>query len=389
MKCANCGAELKVGCVYCSVCGKEAQIVSDYSLLEEDFLRELLKENNQKKENDQKKENQVSRKKKKKSSPARQEKNDDVSKKKKRKKKKLIWAVSSLILLIILILVIFLILRHRQDNSYEYQLEKAEDYQGKKEYQKAEECLKRAVKLDDSSTEARMRLAEIYLLQEELGKAEEQLREVIQTDPKNQEAYRQLIQVYDQQKDYKAIQKLSEEVSDSKIKPLFEKYVPEEPEFEPQGGIYQEETRVELSGGQSVTIYYSTDGSDPREGEPYRGPIPVKPGENLRIRAVSCNEYGMYSQEAEERYRVDLQKPDMPHVIPDGGSFYSAQTITVNVPEGSSVYYTWDGTAPSRQSAKYEGPINMPEGNNVLSLILVDEHGLESDVLKCNYIYIP
>lgn len=47
MRCANCGAELKVGCVYCSVCGKEAQIVSDYSLLEEDFLKGLLKEKKQ------------------------------------------------------------------------------------------------------------------------------------------------------------------------------------------------------------------------------------------------------------------------------------------------------------------------------------------------------
>ena len=46
MKCANCGAELKVGCVYCSVCGTEAQIVSDYNLLEDDFLRGLLKEKN-------------------------------------------------------------------------------------------------------------------------------------------------------------------------------------------------------------------------------------------------------------------------------------------------------------------------------------------------------
>ena len=44
MKCANCGAELKVGSVYCYVCGKEAQIVSDYNLLEDDFLRDVLKE---------------------------------------------------------------------------------------------------------------------------------------------------------------------------------------------------------------------------------------------------------------------------------------------------------------------------------------------------------
>ena len=48
MKCANCGAEIKVGCIYCSVCGKEAQIVSDYNLLEDDFLRNMLKEREEK-----------------------------------------------------------------------------------------------------------------------------------------------------------------------------------------------------------------------------------------------------------------------------------------------------------------------------------------------------
>ena len=44
MKCAKCGAELKVGCIYCSVCGQEAQIVPDYSILEDDYLRALLEE---------------------------------------------------------------------------------------------------------------------------------------------------------------------------------------------------------------------------------------------------------------------------------------------------------------------------------------------------------
>lgn len=44
MKCANCGAEIRVGCVYCPVCGKEAQIVSDYNILEDDYLDSLLQE---------------------------------------------------------------------------------------------------------------------------------------------------------------------------------------------------------------------------------------------------------------------------------------------------------------------------------------------------------
>ena len=44
MKCVKCGAELKQGCLYCSVCGHESQILPDYSVLEDDYLRSLLKE---------------------------------------------------------------------------------------------------------------------------------------------------------------------------------------------------------------------------------------------------------------------------------------------------------------------------------------------------------
>ena len=43
MKCSKCGTELKVGCVYCPKCGKEMQ-VSDSTLLEDDFLSDLLEE---------------------------------------------------------------------------------------------------------------------------------------------------------------------------------------------------------------------------------------------------------------------------------------------------------------------------------------------------------
>ena len=44
--CANCGAKLRLGSVYCASCGHEAQIVSDSSLLEDELLQELLKEEN-------------------------------------------------------------------------------------------------------------------------------------------------------------------------------------------------------------------------------------------------------------------------------------------------------------------------------------------------------
>ena len=123
MKCANCGAKLKVGSVYCYVCGKEAQIVSDYNLLEDDFLREVLKEKEEKAAREKAKE-RVEKEKKEKSNP-RPHANPPVKKGNRRVKKRIIFAVVSMILLVVLIAAIILLVNHGRENSYDYQMEQA------------------------------------------------------------------------------------------------------------------------------------------------------------------------------------------------------------------------------------------------------------------------
>lgn len=384
MKCANCGAELKVGCVYCSVCGTEAQIVSDYNLLEDDFLRGLLKE---KKEKIHKK--HLSEKKKKTRMEQQSEgKEEAPGKQKIRKKKKPIWILAVAVLLV-LVLAIVILLQYTWNNSYDHQMKKAESYQSRKDYRNAEKCLKRALELDSSSEDARARLAEIYIQQEEFDKARELLLELLAQDEENQENYERLIQVYAALENYQAIEELGRNITDVEILELFEGYLAKPPVFQPEGGTYQEEIEVELTGDSDCRIYYTLDGSDPKEGTEYTGPILLESGKNLWIRAISCNKFGVYGEEEQERFTIRLKKPDTPHVTPSGGSFYAPQTIAVTAPEGCRIYYTWDGTAPTRESEQYTEPIGMPEGNNVLSLILVDKYGMASDVLKCNYVYIP
>ena len=45
MKCIYCGSELKEGSLFCSHCGKEVQIVPDYNIYDDDYLKALLTEN--------------------------------------------------------------------------------------------------------------------------------------------------------------------------------------------------------------------------------------------------------------------------------------------------------------------------------------------------------
>lgn len=389
MKCANCGAELKVGCIYCSVCGKEAQIVSDYNLLEDDFLRDMLKEREEKirKETAAK----VSAK-----EAARKEplQNSDrqtgkTGGHKRRVKKRIIFAVLAMILLVILIVSTVLLVKHSRENSYDYQMEQAANSMEERNYRAAEKYVMRALELEEGSLTARQLLAEIYVQQGEERKAAALLEEICEEDKKNRDAYQRLIELYAKEKEYESIQSLSEKAEDEDVLELFSEYLPGMPEFDTQEGKYAQEFSVGISADEEEHIYYSVDGTDPRQGAKYQGPIPIGAGKTVRIRAIAKNQYDLYGDEIDGQFQVELQKPQKPRVSPSGGSFYSAQDITVTAPEGCRVYYTWDGTVPDTDSAQYTQPIAMPEGNNILSLIAVDGYGMSSDVLKCNYIYMP
>ena len=47
--------------------------------------------------------------------------------------------------------------------------------------------------------------------------------------------------------------------------------------------------------------------------------------------------------------------------------------VVITADEGCSIYYTWDGTDPTDTSARYTEPIEVPEGNNILSIIVVND----------------
>ncbi len=439
MKCANCGAKLQVGSIYCSFCGKEAQIVSDYSILEDEILQEML--SGQEKNSDLLKESmgmadaggqpgaqdaiQPNGRKRQAGSPkegslakgagasgnktkegAAQGKKGSASgeagssKKKgasRKKRKPIGWAVAAILLMVFLLVDILFMLNHSRNNSYDYQMGQAEKCYDRRDYEDAEKFLLRAVELSDGQLEGHLLLARVYRLQGKTEKAIKTLQDIIQNEKKKtaatkeecRQAYQQLIQIYEEEGDFDAIYELYGEVEDEDILQLFEGYRVEPPEFVQGEGVYEEMVSIELSSQPGCEIFYTTDGSDPRQGAEYQGPISLEPGVVVKIRAICRNGHGVYSEETEGSFEIDLPKPDMPRVSPMGGNFYEPQAISVYVPSGCSVYYTWDGSAPSEASSRYMGPIDMPEGNNILSLILVDEYGRYSDVLKCNYIYFP
>lgn len=381
MKCVKCGAEMKEGCLYCSVCGHEQQILPDYSVLEDDYLRTILKEENQKKSKTEKQ----------------REPDPPVETKKKKKKNNMIPIIIVCCILaaaIIAGIAIKVYIDYKNANSYDYQVEMAEREETDKNYEAALKYYKSALAIQPEDLKVRLAMADIYMEQKEYDSAMVLYMEIIELDSKNQTAYTNLIRIYESKKDYDSIVSLASDITDAEILKLFDKYIVAPPVISPMEGDYDKFLSVTLLSIEKDDIYYTLDGTEPDEknGILYDDKKEIKLDKTgvYQIKAACRNDLGIFSEAEEATYVIEVVPPDYPTVSPDGGRITEETLVTIQAKSGCSIYYTWDDTEPTETSAKYEGPIEIPTGNNVLSVLVVDNKtGLMSGVYRTNFIYYP
>lgn len=381
MRCIYCGAEIKEGCIYCSACGKEAQIVPDYNAFEDDYLNGLIGS-----DSDSKKPSSEQLKK------ARAEKKKKEELRAKREQQKKIIIISVVVIILAVIILVFAIIssiKNKQNNSFDYQVEQAEKAEKNADDDKAVEYYERALELDENNIDVRYALADIYMDQDELDSAMILYKEIISIDKTEIDSYKQLIAIYEEKKDYEAVAKLAEGVKDAKILALFDDYIATAPIFSLEGGDYDSEISIELSADSGSTIYYTTDGKDPIEsGKVYDSEIKFEDEGSYTIKAVAKSDKGIYSDVITEKYTIEFREPDMPVVNPDGGTFSAETTVLVDVPSGCQAYYTWDSSDPNIDSDLYAGGITVPVGNNILSVVIYNpETEKFSEVYKGRFVY--
>ena len=393
MKCAKCGAEIRPGCVYCSNCGQEAQIVTEINILEDDLLRSMLDEESEKtKETASAEEKEKSGKSSSEASDGKSDRGQAKKKNSRQKKKQQRMLILLVAVLVAACVAAGLVMRYQRANSASYQLKRAEEAFDQKNYTSALDYVNRALQLDESSEDALLLQGEIYQMMKNDDQAETVLLKVIDQNPDCTEAYESLLELYDENGSYEQILALKEKATNTDILSLFDTYLVETPAIEVKSGTYKEFQKVKLSvKGKNLDIYYTLDGSVPTKRDTlYKDDaITIEKQGKTTLTAVAMDKNGRYSEPVSAEYDIELDAPDVPVVSPDGGMITEASTVTATVPKGVTVYYTWNGTTPNKSSSKYTGPIEIPEGNNILSLIAVDENGLSSEVLKCNYIYYP
>ena len=371
MTCTKCGAEIKTGNLYCSKCGAEVQIVSAYNVMEDEFFWDIQSQEMG-------------------TTSIRSASECGAA----LKKKNLYLCILAAIVGFLVLLVIAFFVRlnvsktgsdTEQDNYVRF-VQALADSDEKKAYA----CLEQGLAEAPENLSDRFWMAWLYGKQ---GKSSDQikmLQQILAIDSENIYACRELISAYVKSGDFEGLYAFYDACAGSRLTALFADYLVEAPVIEMPSETMRAGDMLTIRAADGLNVYYTLDGSSPvTNGILYYAPIKLEAG-TYQLQAAACNEEGYYSivvsQEVvvEKRYQLG-----MPRVTPDSGEYLSPQTIYVSVPEGCTAYYTWNGSNPTAASRKYNGGISMPEGNNVLSVVLVDEYGNMSSVQRVNYIYMP
>jgi len=290
------------------------------------------------------------------------------------------------IIILVIVLAVFIGLGFfLYQNSYSGLIGRGNKALAEKDYTSAEEKFEKARKKDKKRGEAYTGLAAVYIARDELENAEQMFLDAIQSYPSNVEIYRAAIQFYCDTKQESKVSELLDECSSDAVISELSAFVSETPQFSLDATKeYDDIQALELTG-DGEAIYYTTDSTDPTtSSKKYTEPIKLDEGET-EVRAISVNEKGIPSLVASRTYVIKFPIADAPAVTPSTGQYEGSQQIEVVVPAGYEARYTMDATTPTAGSDLYEGPIDMPKGKTIFSVVLVDKKGRLSDVTIRNY----
>ncbi len=408
MKCPGCGAEIKEGFLYCSVCGEEIRIVPDYepeifvelsesiSQVAEDYeaMGEASKEGadtmpftlHSDEEISSDTENPVEE------TPF---KEDEVTEKdpirerpKKRRKREKGSGLNIAVLLLAGTLfaafVLFAILRFNRYFDYDIQYADALALHDEGKYEESLIIAKHALSINNSEDKTRLLISDDY---RELKKYDESnaVLFAMLSDGADVSVYDRIIDNYLAVGDYNGVIELINNSEDATLMERYAAYFADVPVFSKESGDYETDFKLSLTSKAPGVIYYTTDGSVPdNTSEVYKYPLDIEEGE-ITVSAVFVNEYGISSQPVSKTYSVSYPVAKAPKLLVSGGSYEIPQMIRVEVPENYKVFYERGDKDPDANSNEYKRALDMPIGSSEYRFVAIDDKGRMSEVIDVKY----
>lgn len=315
---------------------------------------------------------------------------NNQDKKKLDKKTKLIIAgISGIVLLVLaIIILIATMINNKAKSSFDYNYSKGNEYYNEKNFSSALNYFEKAevTLVGKKNIDLKFKLYDCYKAQDQDDKAVEKLKDIISLEKNNEKALTLLATYYATEKQGDKLTELIRKYQGTDGLRYLSSYVVAKPTASQNAGKYDVAVDLQLSTEGSNKIYYTLDGTDPTtKSLLYSDAIHLVKGDTT-VKAIAVNAIGTSSDIVELKYTIDYKAPDAPIITPATGTYQEGQKIEItNIKNGDTAYYTLDGSTPTKVSTKYTEPFNMPVGNTIVSVIIINQYGLESSMTTKNY----
>ena len=84
-------------------------------------------------------------------------------------------------------------------------------------------------------------------------------------------------------------------------------------------------------------------------------------------------------------YTLDLKRPENLQASLESGNYRTCSTVALTSPDGYDIYYTMDGTIPTKSSLFYNNEIQLQYGFNCIKAVAFSEQGVSGEVLMLRY----
>lgn len=390
MKCPNCGNELEEGKLLCEHCGEEVKIVPDFDIELEDKLKESISDMLQDMAAEELNQNDFHQEPKNKSEDTINDPSAYFLTESSSVRKLRIVIIVLMLMILAAVIVVFTIhsVNDQRYHSFDYQYNKAVTCAAESDYPSAISYLERALAIRPKDLDVRLLLAEYNEKNGQQQKTIALLEEILDMGTeysKREEVYDRLLKLYASEEAYAEMDRLLKQCDMPRILFQYNKYVALKPQFNKQGGVYNESLSISLKGNAPGIVYYTLDGTLPTtESIVYDSPILLESGDYV-IKAMFVNAYGIESETVTQHYVINQSAPDSPVVRPESGTYTEPVLIAAFYDAGTSVYYTTDGSVPDKNSIRYRDPIEMPYGISNFAFIAYDASGLCSKVVNRSY----